>query len=45
MSEPWQLSPRLRLLACGLLVIASCAAPARADDAIVGVLTLELAEG
>src|SRR4051812_20540260 len=50
MSELWQqaiAAPRLRLrlFACGLLLLASCSAPARADDAIVDVHALPRLEG
>ncbi|MGJ4880545.1 hypothetical protein [Bradyrhizobium sp. HKCCYLRH3097] len=48
MSELWQqaiAAPRLRRFACGLLLLASCAGPARADDAIVDVHALPRLEG
>ncbi|MGJ4931086.1 hypothetical protein ACQR1I_30330 [Bradyrhizobium sp. HKCCYLS2038] len=38
-------APRLRLFACGLLLLASCTATARADDAIVDVHTVPRLEG
>ncbi|WP_257167750.1 hypothetical protein [Bradyrhizobium sp. SRS-191] len=48
MSKLWPqaiATPRLHLLACGLLLLASGALPARADDAIVDVHALPRAEG
>ncbi|XUM24759.1 hypothetical protein ACRAVF_11220 [Bradyrhizobium oligotrophicum S58] len=48
MSELWRqaiAAPRLRRFACGLLLLASCAGPARADDAIVDVHALPRLEG
>ncbi|BAM86026.1 hypothetical protein S58_00050 [Bradyrhizobium oligotrophicum S58] len=48
MSELWQqaiAAPRPRLFACGMLLLASCAGPARADDAIVDVHALPRMEG
>lgn len=48
MSKLWQraiAAPRLRLFACGLLVIAGCATSARADDAIVDVHALPRPDG
>ncbi|WP_315780814.1 MULTISPECIES: hypothetical protein [unclassified Bradyrhizobium] len=48
MSELWPqaiAAPRLRLFACCVLLLASCAVPARADDAIVDVHALPRVEG
>ncbi|CCE01232.1 hypothetical protein [Bradyrhizobium sp. STM 3809] len=43
--QPATAAARLRLFACGLLLLASCAATARADDAIVDVHALPRLEG
>ncbi|GLH82302.1 hypothetical protein SSBR45G_72110 [Bradyrhizobium sp. SSBR45G] len=48
MSELWQqaiAAPRLRLFACGLLLLANSAVPARADDGIADVHALPRLEG